>query len=389
MIKWEIGAMLRCLTARHTICTGATRDKFPREIFERRQNHRSRVVNQKNISGTRIAASSNEIASRHKRRMTMNKFKSYVSGGMAKIKKARKPKAYVLWATAVSCGLALMFTLVPARAQNKTRLGFGVKTDPDAIAVQSKTARNFVAPTVFQAAGPTVASIQSSVDAFRAALGNPNNGNAVGPLLTGRREINWDGGGANDTTTAPVTPFNVFLNTRGGQFTTPGTGLSQAPPSGGPQGGLVGLFNNATYGTSFRAFSPLRLFTPVGSNVTDSLFFLPGSNGNVAASVSGFGAIFTDVDQPDGSGPGKKQGNRGASTLMEFFDANGELLFSSFVPASPGNGSVSFFGIVYSDPRIAHVRIVAGDAAPGPDDDSKNDIVMMDDFIYGEPQIIP
>jgi len=319
----------------------------------------------------------------------MNKFKSYVSGEMARIKNARKPKTYLLWATTVSCGLALMFTLVPARAQNKARLSVGVKTDSNAIAVQGNTTRNFVPPTVFQAAGPTVASIQSSVDAFRAALGNPNNGNAIGPLATGRREINWDGGGANDTTTAPVTPFNVFLNTRGGQFTTPGTGLSQAPPSGGPQGGLVGLFNNATYGTSFRAFSPLRLFTPVGSNVTNALFFLPGSNGSVAASVSGFGAVFTDVDQPDGSGPGKKQGNRGASTLMEFFDANGELLFSSFVPASPGNGSVSFFGILYSDPRIAHVRIVAGDTAPGPDDDNKNDIVMMDDFIYGEPQIIP
>jgi hypothetical protein len=29
---------------------------------------------------------------------------------------------------------------------------------------------------------------------------------------------------------------------------------------------------------------------------------------------------------------------------MEYFDADGELLFSSFVPASPGDGSLSFFG---------------------------------------------
>lgn len=254
---------------------------------------------------------------------------------------------------------------------------------------QGNTARDFVPPTVFQAAGPNVASIQSSVDAFRAALGNPNNLNAPGPLATGRREINWDGGGGVDTTTAPVTPFNVFLNTRGGQFTTPGIGLSQAPPSGGPQGGLAGLFNNATYGTIFSTFSPLRLFTPVGSNVTNALFFLPGSNGNVPATVSGFGAVFTDVDQSDGSGPGKKHGNRGASTLMEFFGADGELLFSSFLPPSPGDGSLSFFGIIYSDARIARVRITTGDVAPGPDDDRKNDIVMMDDFIYGEPQALP
>ena len=70
----------------------------------------------------------------------------------------------------------------------------------------------------------------------------------------------------------------MFLNTRGGQFTTPGTGLSQAPPSGGPQGGLAGLFNNPTYGDIFSTFSPLRLFTPVGSNITEALFFVPGTN---------------------------------------------------------------------------------------------------------------
>ena len=253
---------------------------------------------------------------------------------------------------------------------------------------QDNTTKDFVAPTVFQAAGPNSASIQSTVDAFRAALGNINNGNAPGPLASGRREINWDGGGAN-TTTDPVTPFNVFLNTRGGQFTTPGIGLTQAPPSGGPQGGLATLFGNATYGTAFSTFSPVRLFTPVGSNITNSLFFLPGSNGSVPATVSGFGAVFTDVDQPDGSGPGGKHANRGAKTLVEFFGSNGELLYSSFVAAAPGDGGLSFLGIKFTDARIASVRITAGDVATGQDDDNKNDIVMMDDFIYGEPQVAP
>ena len=147
-------------------------------------------------------------------------------------------------------------------------------------------------PAVFQAAGPTASSIQSTVDAFRAALGEPNNANSPGPVFpTGRREINWDGGGNNDTTTAPVTPFNVFLDTRGAQFTTPGVGLSQAPPAGGATNGLVGLFNNPTYGTIFTAFSPLRLFTPVGSRVTEGLFFVPGFLGNLPATVRGFGAV--------------------------------------------------------------------------------------------------
>src|SRR5687768_18560647 len=78
---------------------------------------------------------------------------------------------------------------------------------------QGQTSNEFVPATVFQAAGPTKESIQGTVDEFRAALGEPDNLNAAGPLAGGRREINWDGGGANNTT-APVTPFNVFLNTR-------------------------------------------------------------------------------------------------------------------------------------------------------------------------------
>ena len=252
---------------------------------------------------------------------------------------------------------------------------------------RTKRSKDLDTPAVFQAAGPTIESIQSSVDEFRAALGEPNNANNPS-ASSGRREINWDGGGPPvDATTAPVTPFNVFLNTRGAQFTTPGLGLSQAPPSGGADGGLVELFHNPTYGDIFSTFSPLRLFTPVGSNITEGLFFLPGSNGATPATVSGFGAVFTDVDEPDGDRPGRKRrDHHGGSTLIEYFGVHGKLIFSSFVPASPGDGSLSFFGIVFDDARIARVRITTGDEAPGPDDDDKRDIVMMDDFLYGEPQ---
>ena len=252
--------------------------------------------------------------------------------------------------------------------------------------VVSETAQAHPA-AVFQAAGPTAASIQSTVDAFRARLGDPNNLNNPGPLgLKGRREINWDGGNPNVLdTTAPVNPFVVFLNTRGGQFTTPGLGLSQAPPSGGPQGGLAVLFGNPTYGHTFRAFSLSRLFTPVGSNITEASFSIPGTNGTVPASVRGFGAVFADVDQPDGVGSSVT----GGSTRIQYFDRNDELIFTSFVPASPGPGTFSFFGIVFNDARIASVVIKTGDVAPGPNDGPNHDIVMMDDFIYGEPQLLP
>ena len=240
-------------------------------------------------------------------------------------------------------------------------------------------------PLVFQAAGPDATSIQGAVDAFRAALGD-NNLNKPGPIQKGRREINWDGGNPNlMDTTPPVNPFLVFLNTRGSQYKTPGLGLSQAPPSGGLQGGLAVLFANPTYGKIFKTFSRSRLFTPVGSNITEASFSIPGTNGNAAATVRGFGAVFTDVDQPDGTGA--FAAHKGSSRI-DYFDKNSRLLFSSFVPAAPGDGSLSFFGIKFDDPRIALVRITAGSVAPGPNDDRQHDIVMMDDFIYGEPEIL-
>jgi hypothetical protein len=71
---------------------------------------------------------------------------------------------------------------------------------------------------------------------------------------------------------------------------------------------------------------------------------------------------------------------------MEYFDRDGRLIFSSFVPASPGDASLSFFGVLFDEAVIARVRITTGNVAPGPDDDNENDIVMMDDFFYSEPQ---
>ena len=235
-------------------------------------------------------------------------------------------------------------------------------------------------PTVFQAAGPSAASIQSTVDQFRAKLGAVNNANNPGQP-SGRREINWDGGSpTNATTTLTGTPLTTFLNTRGANITTRGSGFVQAPPSG-----LASTFGNSSYATIFQAFSPLRLFSPIGSNVTEVEFSVPGSNGGTRAASTGFGVVLTDVDSPDGSGPGARTGNLFPSTLIEYFGVHGELLFFSNAPASPGDGNLSFIGVVFNDARIARVRIIAGNAAPGPNDGRGKDIVMMDDFLYGEP----
>ena len=46
------------------------------------------------------------------------------------------------------------------------------------------------------------------------------------------------------------------------------------------------------------------------------------------------------------------------------------------------------FGVVFDDARIASIRIETGNVAPGPNDDKQHEVVMMDDFIYGEPQLL-
>ncbi len=233
------------------------------------------------------------------------------------------------------------------------------------------------ATVIFSAAGANAAAIQNTVDAYRAALGNPNNGNNPGPLPSGRREINWDGGGPPVINgTPPVTPFLVFQNTRGATFTTPaGNGLTQAAATGG----LLSLDTiNPTYADLFAPFSPNRLVAPIGSNVTLGTFSIPGSGGAVAAGVQGFGAVFSDVDLA-------------GDTTIEYFDVNGKSLGVFDVPAFTGNKTFSFLGITRgsNESLIGSIRIVTGTDALGPNESATVDLVVMDDFFYGEPQKTP
>jgi hypothetical protein len=235
-------------------------------------------------------------------------------------------------------------------------------------------------PMLFTAAGANPADIQLTVDAFRAALGNPDNANQ-GPQATGHREINWDGGGATSGTPA-VTPFTVFQNTRGATFTTPGAGLTQTPITGGAVDIAPSIagnqFNlaafNATYGTEFKTFSPVRLFAPIGSNITDGTFSIPGTGGSVPAGLSGFGVVFTDVDMAN-------------STSIEFFDFRG----TSLLKQNALVGSLSFLGVIFSPEQITRVQIASGntDLGLGLADSATIDAVAMDDFIYAEPRAIP
>lgn len=228
------------------------------------------------------------------------------------------------------------------------------------------------------AAGPTAnTGIQATVDAFRADLGTPVNGNTVGSQGAGRREITWDGG---DNDAAPARLPNNFFNAiapRGVIFNGDpriqfqvGADTTPAVPGTLEEFGNV----NATYPTAFAVFSSPRLFTSLNSNVVEVEFVVPGTLDT--ATVSGFGAVFTDVDTA-------------GSTKIEYFDVIGNKIFERDVLATAGDESLSFLGVTFTQSVVGKVRITAGSAALGPNDITQGgtaDIVVMDDFIYGEPQ---
>src|SRR5262245_34234282 len=234
----------------------------------------------------------------------------------------------------------------------------------------------FAGAIVRTAAGPSPDSIRAAVDQFRVDLGSANNG-VGGSFPSGHREINWDG--VPDALSAPANlPANFFNSNspRGIVFSTPGTGFQVSAKTGNPTSTALRFGNiNPTYPDDFQTFSPERLFVALGSNITDATFFIPGSSTN--AFVSGFGAVFTDVDFA-------------TTTTIQYFDPNGNSLGTFAVPATlPGSQNMSFLGVSFNaGEKVARVRITSGNTAPGPDDNSAAgvDVVAMDDFLYGEPQ---
>ena len=228
------------------------------------------------------------------------------------------------------------------------------------------------APVTFSAAGANPASIQTTVDAFRTALGTLN-ANVAGSFGSGRREINWDG-----VPTAMSAPNNLAANffnvnsPRGVVFTTPGTGFQvSANAADGP----IEFDNlNPAYSSQFQTFSAQKLFTSLGSSILDVNFFVAGSN--TPATVSSFGSVFTDVDLAN-------------STSIEYFDQNNVSLGTFF--AQPFNNGLSFLGVAFNaGERISRVRITSGNVVVGGNENgTTTDVVVMDDFIYGEPTNVP
>ena len=229
---------------------------------------------------------------------------------------------------------------------------------------------------VRQATGQSPASIQSVVDQFRGDLGSTNNG-VGGTFPSGHREINWDG--VPDSFSAPNNhPANFFNanSPRGVVFSTPGSGFQVSAKSGNPTVTALRFGNlNPNYINDFQTFSPERLFTALGSTITDVSFFLPGTT--TTAFVNGFGVVFTDVDFA-------------TTTTIQFFDPTGDSLGTFAVPAlPPGSQNLSFLGVSFNaGEHVSRVRITSGNTALGPNDNPAGgvDVVAMDDFLYGEPQ---
>lgn len=229
---------------------------------------------------------------------------------------------------------------------------------------------------IFQAAGPNVASIQGTVDAFRNALGNLN-ANEPGSRGSGRREINWDGvpDEFSDPNLFPRDFFNANLSgrARGVVFSTKRNRFLVSTDSDNPTKTPVEFGRlNPTYLDQFATFSPERLFTALHSTVTVVKFFVPGEK--TKALTTGFGAVFTDVDLKH-------------KTKLEFFGKDGKLLHRQFVPNAPGKGTLSFAGVVFKNQVVSAVKITSGTTPLGPNDapQTGHNVVVMDDFIYGEP----
>ena len=215
---------------------------------------------------------------------------------------------------------------------------------------------------VFEATGDLTATLAE----FRTVLGDPLNGGTQGPLDAGRREIKWDG--------APEDMPGDFFNTTvkaGAIFTTDGTGFRNS----------AGDFSeiNPAYADNFNAFSLPKTFMPLGSDELTVSFRVPGFA--TPASTRGFGVVFSDVE-------------RVGAASIKLFDAKGRSLGQYHAPVRSDAAGFSFVGVVFESPLVAEVRITSGQHALGADvqdlsDGGNRDLVVMDDYLYAEPQALP
>ena len=134
-----------------------------------------------------------------------------------------------------------------------------------------------------------------------------------------------------------------------------------------------------SYSTIFQTFSAERLFTVRSSNNNSNVlsiqFFIPGTG--IPAGVSGFGAVFCDVDS-------------NINAIMRLYGVDGRLVTVPISVTAANNG-LSFLGVSFNaGEKIARVEILSGNkpmVTGNIDGTNGVDVIAMDDFIYGEPHV--
>lgn len=234
----------------------------------------------------------------------------------------------------------------------------------------SSNASERALPSVFTAG----CDIRAALADFQNALG-PLNPNVVGEQNGGRREVNWDAVPAafTNTSTFPGDFFNQSFSprARGVVFSTDGSGLSVSDNDFG--------FINPAYGADFNAFSPVRTFSAIGSATSRVDLFVAGTG--TPARSTGFGVVFSDVD---GMG----------SASIKLLGGNDNSLGVYHAP--PCAGGFSFVGVKFQTPLVTAIEIRSGQGPLGPDEADVSDrdhgpardLVIMDDFVYGEPRAV-
>src|SRR4030095_1213616 len=235
------------------------------------------------------------------------------------------------------------------------------------VLVSCKKESNEKQPQIFKATG----DINGAIADFRKLLGNLNTTPGV---TSGRREINWDG--VPDNMVGQALPNDFFNPTTSGAPGAQRRGLVYAAGVGEFQVSNTNFsdIDPASSG-EFSTFSGTKTFANISTNLWPIGFQVAGET--TAAFSRGVGIVFSDVDLPN-------------STSLEFFEGE-KSLGKFFVPPHTTTSSFSFLGVYFpGNERITKVQVkhdgILSDGQKDISAGGQHDLVIFDDFIYGEPQ---
>lgn len=222
-------------------------------------------------------------------------------------------------------------------------------------------------PVIIQSSGDITADVAS----FRQMLGDLNTAPGAS---SGRREINWDG--VPDSLEGKALPLDFFNPTGENASSLLQRGLVYESNSGTFMVSSNGFttINNAA-AAQFTAFSGTKTFANTSTSKWPISFQKAGTT--TSASIQGFGAVFSDVDEPN-------------TTSLEFFNGD-KSLGRYFVPPHDNNSGFSFLAVYFNNSEHITKVLVTHDGflSEGIDDISDGgtrDLVVLDDFIYSEPR---